>query len=620
MKWFIFTLGGGITGKSKGLISCLCSWNGLTILAVLLGLVGCTSVDKPIRPITESLGKHPADSLLSNDWMGYRDTEIAHLVRPTICGPGARKTVFFITLSGGGSRAAYFAARVLHEIDRIGPTPLTQDIDGIFSVSGGSFTAALYGISSDIRARQESLAGRPVWSESLTDEVLSKHLTSSMAKELLYPNSLFPYLFGNLSRTDLLENSIESEIFQNDGAPITFQSLNPDRPPIFIIATIATTERSYSSTTPPFGSLFIFATSDLAKLGDDLASVPVAKAVSASAAFPGLLSPVTLPRYRRSVHETQLGAPRFVHLFDGGNADNLGLLGVKRALLEDDYRLLRDCENVVVLSVDAFGRQGVHSDSSSHEASPVGWFFDSKSALASFDALLAANRARLLGEFKSRVFMPPGSEELCKKDGLSDDVCAGGVRADWDKINHLLKQKLYFVHLNFGSPEVVLQNSFSLCNPECPVMPVDGFRLRCEQDQLKQRLEEIPTTFGLSYEEMADIRAFVSSLNHTKNICLHHLWDVVANRKAHDESFYELASASCDETPILKRGKIPVVKPGGHMRGNIFGDVVVKDIKRRYKTFDEKCQESGSYSHEERIQFLYDAKSKLIAAPEFLSN
>lgn len=599
----------------------------VAVFTVFIGLTGCTLHHEQIRPITESLESHPKDDLFVNDWMRYEKTDAAYLIKPNVCSQGARKTVFFVTLSGGGSRAAYFSASVLHELNRIGQKPITPNIDGIFSVSGGSITAALYGISSDEVNIQESSNTRPIWSENLTNDVLSKNLTLSMAKELFNPILLAPYLFNDLSRTDLLQQTIEKEIFRNDGAPITFRSLNQSRPPIFIVAANATME-NYDSFAPlPFGSPFLFARPDLAKLGDDLASIPIAKAVSASAAFPGLLTPVALPRYRRSTHEVQLGKLRYLHLIDGGNADNLGLLGVKRALLENDYRLLRDCENIVVLSVDAFGLQGFHSDLKSYEASPVGWVFDHKSALASFDALLAANRARLLGEFKSRMFMPPGSEELCRKDGLPDDICGGGVRADWDDINRLVKQKLYFVHLNFDSPEMTSQTSFTYCkgsypspDPQCEEKPVDGFRLGCEQRQLIRRIKAIPTTFGLNHDEMADIRAFVSILNHPKNICLHHLWDIVSNEASHDKNFYEQASASCDETPILKRGEIPMVKKNGHVRGRIFSDVIIKDINERYATQDENCQKLEPHSDEERIIFLYDAKSKLIEAPQYLNN
>jgi predicted acylesterase/phospholipase RssA len=592
---------------------------GFAILAVSLSVISCTTVPRTtVRSVAESNLVHPEDKLLVNDWMKYKGTETAHLIRSSVCGPRGKKTAFFITLSGGGSRAAYFGARVIHELDRVGTKPLTSSIDGIFSVSGGSLAATLYGISRDDKS-QELVASRPIWSEELTDKVLSKPLAFSMANEFFNPSSLASYLFSDLSRTDLLEKAIEKEIFGNEGKSMTFQSLNPDRPPIYVIAAIATSEGDPIASRK-FGSPFIFAPPDLTKLGDDLMSVPIAMAASASAAFPGLLSPVTLPRYRRSFHETQVGIPRFVHLIDGGNADNLGLLGVKRALLEDDYRLLRDCESVVVLSVDAFGRQGVHNDSNPYEASAVGWVFDYKSALASFDALLAANRARLLGEFKSRILMPPGSEELCEKDGLPDEVCGGGVRADWGEINRLIKQKLYFVHLNFDSPEMASQKIIQYCDPDCEVLPVDDKRLYCEQRQLRDRARKMPTTFGLSSEQMADLRVFVSSLNHPNNACLSHLWDVVAGGEIHDKNFYEKASASCDETPTLKRGEVPIVKAKGHIRGRIFGDVVPSKPNEHFETVEESCDRLSPLSHEERMRFLYEARSKLIGSPQYLNN
>jgi hypothetical protein len=454
-------------------------------------------------------------------------------------------------------------------------------------------------------------------------EVLAKELARSMAGELISPRSLGGYLFGNVTRSDLLQLTIERQVFQHSGESLTFKDLNKHRPPIFIVSAVATSEGELAFQPLPFGAPFLFSRADLARLGDDIESVPLAKAVAASAAFPGLLSPVALPRYRRSTYEVQAGVPRYLHLIDGGNADNLGLLGVKRALLEDDHRLLRECKNIVVLSVDAFGRQGRNTDERPHERSPVGWFFDHNSALASFDALLAANRARLLGEFKSRVFMPPGSEELCRKDGLPDDVCGGGVRADWTEINQLLKQKLFFAHISFASPELANQTNMTLCHgdypddPQCEVKPVQGGRLFCERRDLVRRVAEIPTTFGLTNEQSADLRIFVSMLNHSHNGCFRHLWDVVASGAKHTQEFYKTASASCDETPVLQRGQVPT--SACNIRGNIFGDVIPREPGRRLSTAKEECAAALAGPHERHIQFLYDAKKKLEAARQYLA-
>jgi len=593
------------------------------VIFVLLLATACSSTPSEIRPITSSTYALTEDHLLVNDVLKYRQQKIMHLASPSLCTLQNKSTAFFVTLSGGGSRAAYFAASVLHELDQLGGDPLSNKIDGIFSVSGGSIAAALYGVSADQPKAGSTQSDRLIWSETLTDKVLTRNLGRMMAGQLVSPTILGSYLFSDLSRTDLLQNAIEKEIFLNTGKALNFQSLNKDRPPIYIVSTIATSQSSSWPDPRPFGSLFLFAQPDMIKLGVDLDSVSLSKAVTASAAFPGLLSPVSMPRYRLSQHEAELGIPRYVHLIDGGNADNLGLLGVKRILLENDYRILRDCENIVVLSVDAFGIQGINRDDHAREKSPVGWFFDHNSALASFDALLAANRVRLLGEFKSRIFMPPGSEDLCRKDGLPDDVCGGGVRSNWTEINHLLKEKLYFIHLNFNSPEVAAQRGVTYCSsayPDssgCEKKPVNDGRFIFEKRNLIKRVQSIPTTFGLSSEEAADVRVFTSLLNHPNNVCLQHLSEVVLNKKRHTQNFYSRASASCDETPIINRGEIP--PSACHIRGQIFGDSIPIFKNTKEKRID-LLQQLPATTHKESIQFLRYAKKKLIEHPKFLAD
>jgi hypothetical protein len=125
----------------------------------------------------------------------------------------------------------------------------------------------------------------------------------------------------------------------------------------------------------------------------DLAALPVARAVATSSAFPGLLTPLTYqnhagscdyrePRWvdlamrdrvedpdranvaeaRRSYYQSNPFTPRrrYVHLIDGGVADNIGLRGVLDALQSTDssYSLLRrindeKIEKLVVILVNA---------------------------------------------------------------------------------------------------------------------------------------------------------------------------------------------------------------------------------------------------------------------------
>lgn len=587
-------------------------------------LAGCSSPAQSIRPVTSSSYADEQDKLRANDWFKYIRQHKAEIVRPTVCSKDSHKVAFFMTFSGGGSRAAYFAAQVLYELDNNNEQPLTSYIDGIFSVSGGSIAAALYGMSGDGTVRGYA---RPQWNQSNIDQILSKPLMHAMAWQLTSPSKIGAYALGKDTRTNLLENALSTEVFGVGHLTLTLGDLNPNRPPIYIISTLATTEGIDAFAPQPFGSLFTFSRRDLIRIGIDPDSVPLTKAIAASAAFPGLLSPVALPRYRLSTQEGVRGIPRFVHLIDGGNSDNLGLLGAKHALLENDYRLLRDCDSVVIVSVDAFGKQGFHNDASEHESSPVGLLFDHKSALASFDALLAANRVRLLGEFKSRTFAPPGNEDLCRKDGLPDEICNAGVRADWTEINELLKKKLYFVHLNLNSNEIAKQTNVTKCegaygseNPRCEKMPVNGFRLECEQRWLSRRLKEIPTKFGLTQDEMSDVKTFVSLLNHPKNVCLNHLRDVVTGRVKHDVNFYQLASDSCDATEDFKIGEVSQAHK--HFRGRLLGDAFfregIKISPKDLESFNDSCHNAFAPTHDESIQFLLDAKKNLIAAPRYL--
>ena len=95
-------------------------------------LSSCTSIKNQIRPNfyfsdTQAL----APNLLNNEFSDGK-VEPGYLVKPAVCSGDAKKTAFFISMSGGGSRAAYFSARVLHELDRMGATPMTSSVDGIF--------------------------------------------------------------------------------------------------------------------------------------------------------------------------------------------------------------------------------------------------------------------------------------------------------------------------------------------------------------------------------------------------------------------------------------------------------------------------------------------------------
>src|SRR5262249_25694466 len=137
------------------------------------------------------------------------------------------------------------------------------------------------------------------------------------------------------------------------------------------------------------GIAFPFNQSSFDLLCSDLGSFPVARAVAASAAFPVLFSPITLVSHRSgclaypppsafptesrngSARAAALAAnaarqmdperTRYVHLMDGGIADNLALRSLSNALIVLDHdaaafhRLARVTRRIIVLSVDGQG-------------------------------------------------------------------------------------------------------------------------------------------------------------------------------------------------------------------------------------------------------------------------
>lgn len=488
------------------------------------------------------------------------------LIQQPVCSVdvSGKRTAFFMTISGGGSRSALFGAQVLSELEHVSGENLAHRINAISSVSGGSLAAALYGISQDTGQNE---AWRPVWNENLIRERLDANLRLSAAAKLINPAFLSSYVFGNQTRTDALFAALDSDVFNmpRDQRTLTLGDMNPARPQIIINSTIATRDDSDAFRPRPFGSLFTFTKSNLGSIGVDYQSMPLSRAVAASAAFPGMMSPVVLNRFQRGTDETEAGIPKYIHLIDGGASDNLGLLAVKRALVEDSHRILTQCDQVIVLTVDAFGIQGNHRDDTPYIRSPLGLVIDTNTLLSAFDSLLAVSRTRALAEFRSRIFVPPADSEQCLKDGLPDNICLGWPGANWDEINMLLKKKLFFVHLTFDSNEIAGPSFLRFCRPEdinapfsgCFEPPINDSRYVNEVKALRKRLKLIPTTFGLSNDDVADISAYTKLLFWPENKCLMHMREMLVSGIQHTEEFYDNATNSCSEHRDIIGDRIP---------------------------------------------------------------
>lgn len=236
-----------------------------------------------------------------------------------------------LAFSGGGTRAAAFAYGVLEELHDTrlpGPQPhsLLDEVDVISSVSGGSVTAAAYG-----------LYGDRVFSV-LEPAFLKHNVQRSLVLQTLNPLH-WPALWSpTYGRSELAADYYDRLLFH--GA--TFATLQTNGSPFLVI----------NGTDITTGTRFDFTQHCFDLICSDVAQYPLASAVAASSAVPGALTPVTLKNFagacdcalpdwitaaqkqeagrmtrRAQVLASYLDATNrpFVHLVDGGVSDNLGL-------------------------------------------------------------------------------------------------------------------------------------------------------------------------------------------------------------------------------------------------------------------------------------------------------
>jgi NTE family protein len=248
------------------------------------------------------------------------------------------ETFVVLCFSGGGMRAAALSFGVLQELQKTpmyppGGRSLLDEVDVISSVSGGSFTSAYF------------VAFRHTFFQDFQRVVLEKNWTRRIILRCLNPRYLLRLLSPRFSRTDVAAAVYSSEIF-ND---YTFNSLPRARP--FLIINATDTSR---------GARFEFTQTQFDPMCRDVGELEVGEAVAASAAFPVLFPPLVIEshpgtcgyelppqivaaadnralearvhQYAQGVASYALEKRRYIHLLDGGVADNIGARGLIDAL------------------------------------------------------------------------------------------------------------------------------------------------------------------------------------------------------------------------------------------------------------------------------------------------
>ena len=246
--------------------------------------------------------------------------------------------VLILSFSGGGTRAAAFSYGVLEELRATEVSldgrkrRLVDEVDIISGVSGGSFTAAYYG-----------LFGDRIF-EDFENRFLKKNIQGAVTARVLFnPINWFRLASPYFDRSDLASEYYDEHVFERK----TFGDFIKRKGPMVLINAADMSK----GTRLTFHQLYFNA------ICSDLSTFPVARACTASSAVPGLLSPITLKNYagrcgytlaphfdkfspdyrKREITENLLTAldskeKPYFHLIDGGVADNLGLRAVEESV------------------------------------------------------------------------------------------------------------------------------------------------------------------------------------------------------------------------------------------------------------------------------------------------
>ena len=337
----------------------------ICVACLALAISACanlTAVDKPLSQWTPEVHQRLGEQIA-----GDRSTELLVLM----------------AFSGGGTRAASFSYGVLKALAATeittenGPRSLLHEIDVISSVSGGSFTSAYYG-----------LRGDRIF-EDFEDRFLRKNVQGALIGQVFNPINWVRLLSSSYGKSDLAARYYDKILFDK----ATFADLNRPGAPLVVINT----------TDLATGVRFPFDQWAFDLICADLDQYPLSRAVAASSAVPIVLSPITLKSYAGSCgyeppawleeavkderatyrklvarglkdYVDQKNRP-YLHLVDGGIADNLGLRTYFNtvSLIGDPHLAFDkfhhpDVRQILIISVNS--RAKPHSDWALKRAAP----------------------------------------------------------------------------------------------------------------------------------------------------------------------------------------------------------------------------------------------------------
>ncbi len=261
---------------------------------------------------------------------------------PTTKAVTENSLLMLLSFSGGGSRASALAYGVLEELastplDNAAQRSVLDEVDMITAVSGGSITAAYYG-----------LYGDRLFSD-FRPRFLDLDIEAELRNKLLSPSTLAKLGSTTYGSGDVLDEFFSQQLF---GSETLDQLIDGEGPVVEINATDLFK-----------GGRFGFTPDQFSLICSDPAGFPVSRAVAASCGVPLLFTPITLTNHAgncnyvpptwmyQGLAEKDINNRRFrrarqfstyldrenhpyIHLLDGGLADNLGLRAVIDRIIE----------------------------------------------------------------------------------------------------------------------------------------------------------------------------------------------------------------------------------------------------------------------------------------------
>jgi NTE family protein len=423
-----------------------------------------------------------------------------------------------LTFSGGGTRAAALAYGVLQELRDTSVTahgsarPLLAEVDCISSVSGGSFTAAYYALFRERLFRD------------FEPRFLRRDIQKELAGRLLSPASWFRLLSPTFNRIDLAAELYDETVFEGK----RYADLVGGSRPYIIL----------NASNMALGSRFEFTQDQFDFIGSDLAAYPLARAAAASSAFPVLLSPISLVNrpapdgfrvptaIANAMEDARTNPERFVwarnlalyqdkarrpylHLMDGGLADNIGLRAVADAYSRGFINRRGNdgaIKTLAVIVVNA--RAAPPEEIDRREAAPGTFEVVMKTMTVSMENYSFETVQFMRGLFRERA---RAQANLAECQRFLDARCPGGppltplpavmnlhvIEINFDQLPDP-KERDYFLNL---------PTSFALDNHQVDCLIAAGRRLLRDSKEYRDFLGELAGQRHLSAESAADFPA-----------------------------------------------------------------------------------------------------------------